>query len=145
MKCCICGKEIKGIGNNPSPLKDLTGEYFGAEDRCCNECDDAYVIPMRLAQLTQDEDGMKLIQNQIDRLQGKLVPHSHIIATIERPDGSTFEQEIFNTGDIKESLKRAQKKLGNPYYTKKYPSGRKELRIRSTAYLIVGYRVVEVK
>lgn len=33
MKCCICGREIKGYGNNPYPLvKD-------EEARCCDDCD----------------------------------------------------------------------------------------------------------
>ena len=30
--CCICGKEINGYGNNPSPLKD--------SGRCCEECNE---------------------------------------------------------------------------------------------------------
>ncbi len=29
MKCAICGKEIKGIGHNPSPFSGT---------RCCEEC-----------------------------------------------------------------------------------------------------------
>ena len=28
--CCICGKEIKGHGNNPFPVKE--------EGWCCDEC-----------------------------------------------------------------------------------------------------------
>ena len=30
MKCCLCGDEIEGYGNNPEPLTD--------EGRCCDEC-----------------------------------------------------------------------------------------------------------
>lgn len=30
MKCCICGKKIKGYGHNPWPIK-RTGQ-------CCDEC-----------------------------------------------------------------------------------------------------------
>lgn len=40
LKCCICGKEIHGHGNNPYPVKD--------EGRCCAECNAAIVIPERL-------------------------------------------------------------------------------------------------
>ena len=39
-KCCICGKEFKGYGHNPIPLKP-TG-------RCCDDCN-KIVILMRLS------------------------------------------------------------------------------------------------
>ena len=41
-KCCICGKECENEwGNNPWPIdKDENA-------RCCNECNDNYVIPAR--------------------------------------------------------------------------------------------------
>jgi len=32
MKCCICGEEIKGRGNNPRPLVAAKGA------RCCDWC-----------------------------------------------------------------------------------------------------------
>lgn len=35
MKCCICGKEIVGYGNNPYPIK---------EGRCCDECNLIVVV-----------------------------------------------------------------------------------------------------
>jgi DNA-directed RNA polymerase subunit RPC12/RpoP len=44
MRCCICGKEIDGFGNNPYPL-------CGKEDtdsRCCDECNWKFVIPGRV-------------------------------------------------------------------------------------------------
>lgn len=39
MKCCICGKEFVGFGNNPYPLchKD---DY---DSRCCNDCDSTVI------------------------------------------------------------------------------------------------------
>ena len=40
--CCICGKEIKGYGNNPWPVKD--------KGLCCDECNLEVVIPTRLGQ-----------------------------------------------------------------------------------------------
>lgn len=45
MKCNLCGKEIKGFGNNPDPLIE------NDDDRCCDECNDKYVIPMRIYML----------------------------------------------------------------------------------------------
>lgn len=47
MKCCICGKEIDGYGNNPEPLclPDDT------QSRCCDECNNNYVITARIIQM----------------------------------------------------------------------------------------------
>ncbi len=39
MKCCICGKDIKGYGNNPFPI---------AGKICCDECNVKVVLPYRL-------------------------------------------------------------------------------------------------
>lgn len=39
MKCSICGKDIKGYGNNPAPLK---------RDACCDECNAKVIIPLRM-------------------------------------------------------------------------------------------------
>ena len=59
MKCCICGKEIKGCGNNPEGAvwKTRDGKIempeFGAEDRCCDECNGAFVIPGRMYRMAK--------------------------------------------------------------------------------------------
>lgn len=39
MKCCICGKEIEGHGNNPFPIAGKT---------CCDECNVKVVLPYRI-------------------------------------------------------------------------------------------------
>lgn len=41
MKCCLCGCEIVGYGNNPAPLDNVEGH------RCCDDCD-MLVIQARL-------------------------------------------------------------------------------------------------
>lgn len=41
-KCCVCGKEFVGYGNNPYPVKES-----GA---CCDECNYRVVLPARLRQ-----------------------------------------------------------------------------------------------
>ena len=41
-RCCLCGKEFEGWGNNPWPLA------LNEEERCCDECNDTKVIPARL-------------------------------------------------------------------------------------------------
>lgn len=50
-KCCICGKEIKGWGNNPYPVRE--------EGRCCRYCNFTVVIPerIRLSKQQSDEQG----------------------------------------------------------------------------------------
>ena len=39
MKCVICGKEIKGYGNNAEPVKN---------GKCCGECNMKIVVPKRI-------------------------------------------------------------------------------------------------
>lgn len=39
-KCCLCGKRVKSVDNNPWPLK--------TRGRCCTECDRKYVTPTRI-------------------------------------------------------------------------------------------------
>ena len=38
MKCCICGKEISGYGNNPYPLDKREGV------RCCDGCNNKVIV-----------------------------------------------------------------------------------------------------
>lgn len=45
-KCCICGKIIKGYGNNPYPLDKTEGAV------CCDECN-MKVIEARLMQYSR--------------------------------------------------------------------------------------------
>ena len=39
MRCCLCGNDFKGYGNDPDPLMD--------EGRCCDSCNEN-VIKFRL-------------------------------------------------------------------------------------------------
>lgn len=38
--CCICGKQFKGYGNDPRPVKD--------DGECCDKCNYEYVLPKRI-------------------------------------------------------------------------------------------------
>lgn len=38
--CCICGKQFKGYGNNPWPIKE--------EGECCEQCNYNIVLPKRI-------------------------------------------------------------------------------------------------
>ena len=42
-KCCLCGKEVEGYGNDPSPI-----ETQNEDDQCCDECNLTKVIPTRI-------------------------------------------------------------------------------------------------
>ena len=52
-ECSICGKRFEGLGNNPSP-------FLG--ERCCDECDNTVVIPVRLF-LSGARKGQMLVVN----------------------------------------------------------------------------------
>ena len=39
-KCCICGHDFMGHGNNPRPYKD--------SGICCNLCHELFVVPERI-------------------------------------------------------------------------------------------------
>ena len=47
-KCCFCGKEFTGWGNNPWPANK---EY---DATCCDECNITVVIPARVKQAQYD-------------------------------------------------------------------------------------------
>ena len=51
VKCCICGKEIVGFGNNPYPLRDA----YDDTSRCCDECNWDAVLPARLLNLKRNK------------------------------------------------------------------------------------------
>lgn len=63
--CSVCGKEIKGFGNNPYPLK--------TKGECCNDCNDTIVIPIRILM----SKGMPFVINK----QG---------ISVYKPQGETF-------------------------------------------------------
>lgn len=44
-KCCICGEEIIGYGNNAEPYKD---------GRCCEACNAKFVIPARIEAMKEE-------------------------------------------------------------------------------------------
>ena len=54
-KCCICGGEFTGWGNNPEPVVQVMTEDFeeilddnGKALSCCNGCNSSRVIPARM-------------------------------------------------------------------------------------------------
>lgn len=62
-KCCICGKEFAGYGNNAEPVK---------HGRCCDDCNINTVIPARLSQSNLDED----LEDDIITFKVKVFPNN---------------------------------------------------------------------
>ena len=60
MKCCFCGKEIKGFGNNPWGAMKVNKDgkvvdcNYTEDDECCDECNQFYVIFGRLYKMGLD-------------------------------------------------------------------------------------------
>lgn len=66
MKCCICGKKIKGNGNNPEPLVDfIKNKKFMPTDRCCNDCNYNFVVYYRISELQNDYRSMLIIASKV--------------------------------------------------------------------------------
>lgn len=42
-KCCLCGCDIEGYGNNPWPLNN------DEDARCCDKCNADKILPARMA------------------------------------------------------------------------------------------------
>lgn len=47
-RCCICGKKIQGVGNDPYPVRE--------KGRCCQYCNLTVVIPERIRLSKQQSD-----------------------------------------------------------------------------------------
>ena len=50
MKCCVCGKEFKGHGNNPWPLVKTEGS------RCCDKCNSKVLVARFAETMKQDKE-----------------------------------------------------------------------------------------
>ena len=63
--CCICGNMYDNYGNNPegAAWKTISGEIefpeFDVEDRCCNDCNERFVIPGRIYSVYANKEGSK--------------------------------------------------------------------------------------
>lgn len=55
MKCSLCGKEIKGYGNNPAPI---------GVGPCCDQCNTRVVIPYRTFLSLVEKGGVAMLIKQ---------------------------------------------------------------------------------
>lgn len=62
MRCSICGKEIKGYGNDPFPLSGT---------KCCDECNMKVVVPYRLFldSLKKKDVAMLIKQDHVENMK----------------------------------------------------------------------------
>jgi len=56
MKCCICGKEFEGYGNNPWPIDETE------DARCCDDCNRKKVVPARFE--LHDENSRRMNESK---------------------------------------------------------------------------------
>lgn len=51
-KCSICQETFEGYGNNPFPFP---------EGRCCDDCDNRFVIPARMSHVAPNTPAIELL------------------------------------------------------------------------------------
>ena len=65
-RCCICGCQLTGTGHNPdgaiwrNAAGELESANFEPNDRCCDKCNENYVIPGRLYRINRENRKEKL-------------------------------------------------------------------------------------
>lgn len=79
--CCICGRVINGYGNNPDPFK--------RRGRCCDKCNSAYVLPIRMVQLGLHRQGFS--KEKIEEKLKDFRKHWHIHTFEELSDKERYE------------------------------------------------------
>ena len=67
-KCCICGKEHTGYGNNPDGAIDSSKKLisWNPDDRCCDECNTKYVLPGRMYRFYRVIKNESLVRRSTD-------------------------------------------------------------------------------
>jgi hypothetical protein len=88
-KCVICGAEIKGWGNNPSPIK--------SEGLCCDECNDTIVIPTRIALNILERDGGLLIKTDGECLSYKPEGETYTLDELQQAVGGLIDFYPYNS------------------------------------------------
>ena len=98
MKCCICGKEIEGYGNNPWPVNQ-------EEDaRCCDDCNWSVVIPARIEDFIAYEAKMEM---RIDEEENTPVVVQNIKVQLNKYDAAFVKWYAERDGiSFVEELKR---------------------------------------
>ena len=124
-KCTICRIDIKGHGNNPSPVKE--------EGKCCDTCNSLIVLPHRLRAAGMSEDE---IQSYLAMILDREKVEEEDKPRISVKDGQTILRTktgttIVSGGDITINGKKVRQGPYDPrdywrqQYDPKYQSYRK--------------------
>ena len=67
-KCCICGKEFTGWGNNPQGAVDENKKLikWSEYDQCCDECNHKYVLPGRMFRFYRTIKNESLVKRETE-------------------------------------------------------------------------------
>ena len=99
-KCCLCGKEVDGWGNNPYPITEDGG--------CCDECNRDKVIPARIKLAYSKKRGIKEDKEIPDvKIDDDSLDIKNIKLSLKGEEGETLEdklKEVLNTFLDKEGL-----------------------------------------
>ena len=71
-RCCICGELFSEYGNNPDPLGSI-------EDKCCDDCNSRFVVPVRLISGRTCRDDVKRFLCVIAQ-HGKMITRANRMA-----------------------------------------------------------------
>ena len=76
--------------------------------------------------------------------QMSFLPAGIIVCKVERPDGTTYEQQVtMKPGETpKQTSLRFQSELGNPYGWYTTRCGQKQRYIKRDSYLVCSYRIL---
>lgn len=106
MRCCICGCEFNGYGNNPDPLCASDDN----EARCCDDCN-SFVTSARMIQLKQIEINLNASDEELTEfLEDKYIVifYSH---TSTAPTECIVNNGKFLTGEKIEGGQVVNKKV----------------------------------
>ena len=67
MKCCICGKEFEGWGNDPCPV------VMDEDAKCCDKCDMEVVLPARIRKMRAERPKNETSRTELLRAMSTIV------------------------------------------------------------------------
>lgn len=112
IKCCFCGKEVEGYGNDPRPIKVACEEM----PRCCDECNKKFVVPTRVSVWGKENElrmALKLaceelmedekFENDLDRLY-TMAQNTNYFETMARKKLKELRKQQANKTDSDDGL-----------------------------------------
>jgi hypothetical protein len=86
--CCICDQSFVGHGHNPEPFDGEIGE-------CCDDCNDRYVVPIRILYGRDGNDALLAALRSVARLGAANVINTKAAREwVERERGEMKQETI---------------------------------------------------